>query len=73
MFYVYHTKVGPFTIVRRGDEWQAVFRGESLGTYASPRQAAGDLASGRTSSPAGWLDTTKLGISEDISDWTRFG
>ena len=73
MMYLYHTKVGAFAIIHRADRWHITFRNEVLGSYEYAQQAAKDLACGHTSTPPGWLDTSKLGIPEDISEWTWVG
>lgn len=67
--YIFSTKVGIFSIVPKAGRWHAMFRGESLGSYFSPQQAADDLAGGHTFTPPGGFDTSKLGIPADISEW----
>lgn len=69
--YVYKTRVGPFYIAEHGGRFHPVFDDESLGSYATPEQAAEDLAGGYTFSPPGGVDPAKLGIPEDLSEWER--
>lgn len=69
--YFYETRVGTFSIESRGDRWHVMFKGDSLGNCARPEQAADDLAGGHTSSPGLGIDTAKLGIPEDLNEWSR--
>jgi hypothetical protein len=69
--YFYETRVGVFSIVQRRDRWHAMFEGESLGSYATPQQAADDLAGGHTFSPGRDIDTSTLRIPADINEWSR--
>jgi hypothetical protein len=48
-----------------------VYDNVSLGSYARPEQAAEDLAGGHTSSISSGIDTSALGIPEDLSEWQR--
>jgi hypothetical protein len=67
--YYYRTRVGVFLIVDRSGRWHVIFDGESLGSYANPRQAADDLAGGHTFSAGSGIDTSQLGIPGDIGEW----
>ena len=69
--YFCETKVGRFSIESRGDRWHIMFKGESLGSYARPEQAADDLAGGHTYPAGPGIDTSMLGISENLSEWSR--
>ena len=69
--YVYRTRVGPFYISEHEGRYDAVFHGESLGSYAHPWQASDDLAGGHTFTPPGGVDTASLGIPADLSEWER--
>jgi hypothetical protein len=71
--WVFETKWGEFAVERRGGRCDAVFDGESLGSYATPFQAPEDLVGGPTYSPSNGLDTSKAGLPEDLSEWTRTG
>lgn len=68
---IYRTKVGVFSIVQRNGRWHAVFDNDSLGSYISPMHAADDLAGGHTFTPSNGVDTSTLGIPEDIGEWER--
>jgi hypothetical protein len=67
--YYHRTAVGTFLIVERAGRWHILFKDESLGSYATPRQAADDLAGGHTFSPGKSIDTSKLGVPDDIGEW----
>jgi hypothetical protein len=69
--YIFHTRVGVFSIVYRAGRWHVMFQDESLGAYASPQHAADDLAGGHTFTPSGGHDTSTLGIPVDIGEWER--
>ncbi|MEW6304403.1 MAG: hypothetical protein AB1705_13075 [Verrucomicrobiota bacterium] len=69
MKYRFHTKAGVFEIEQRSGRWHAMFLGESLGSYATPQDAAGDLALGHTFTPSTGVDPGTLGIAEDLSEW----
>lgn len=67
--YIYRTRVGVFSIALMNGRWHAVFDNDSLGSYISPQQAADDLAGGHTFTPSNGIDTSTLGIPEDIREW----
>ena len=69
--YYHQTRVGTFSIVERSGRWHVIFKGESLGSYVSPRQAADDLAGGHTFSPGIGIDTSKLDIPGDLEEWEK--
>ncbi len=69
MTYSFKTTAGVFSIVRRNERFEVIFELESLGSYMTAQQAAEDLAGGHTFSPRGGLDTSKLGIPYDVSEW----
>ncbi len=71
--YMFETKVGPFFIAESNGNYHPVFRGESLGSYATPQQAVDDLAGGHTFTPVNGEDTASLGIPEDLSEWETLG
>ena len=67
--YTRPTHIGPFAIEPApGGRWQITFGGESLGRYASPRQALDDLCGGHCDT-AGSIDTSTLGLPDKLSDW----
>ena len=73
--YSFETRVGTFYISQSTDgRFHPVYDDESLGSYKHPWQAAEDLAGDHTFTcmfGAQVLDTSLLGISADLSDWTR--
>lgn len=69
--YAYRTRIGTFYIAEHNGRFHPVFEEESLGSYATTQQAAGDLAGGHTFSPSSGRDTSKLGIPDDLSEWER--
>lgn len=64
------TRIGEARIIQRGSRWHAEIGEESLGSYATPMQAAEDLAGGHTFSHSRCVDTSVLGLPEDLVDWT---
>jgi hypothetical protein len=68
--YSYQTKIGVFYIIHRNGRWLAMYEDENLGGYISPQQAADDLSGGHTLSLSNGIDTSTLGIPEDISEWS---
>lgn len=69
--YKHKTAVGTFLIAERLGRWHIIFKDESLGNYATPQQAADDLAGGHTFSPGTGIDTSTLDIPSDIKEWDR--
>lgn len=69
MLYLWQSRAGLFVIERRGERWHPIFDGESLGSYASPQQALDDLCGGHTFSLAGGIDSSRLDLPEDLSEW----
>ena len=68
--YVWNTPIGPVYIARSADgRFHPVYNDQDLGSYATPQQAAEDLAGGHTYSVRGRIDTAQLGITEDVSEW----
>lgn len=66
----YITPVGEFRITQEpSGRWQAMFQDEGLGSYATPAQAAEDLAGGHTFWPS-IGDTSRLGLPDDLHEWT---
>lgn len=69
--FIWDTRIGPFYIAESDGRFHPVYQDESLGSYATPEQAAEDLARGHTFSVSGGTDTARLGIPEDVSEWRR--
>jgi len=66
--FFFKTRVGTFYIAERNGRFHPVFDDESLGSYGTAQQAAEDLAGGHTFSISGGIDSSKLGIPEDVSE-----
>lgn len=64
------TRVGTFFIMKKGDRYHVIFDNESLGGYTTPQEAAWSIAGGHAFSCAGGVDTSTLGIPEDVREWT---
>ena len=70
--YVCTTRVGPFYIAQSSDgRFHPVYRDENLGSYSTAQQAAEDLAGGHTFTVGGGIDSARLGIPQDVSEWER--
>jgi len=69
--YVWKTRVGPIYIAESKGRFHVIYQDESLGTYATPEQAADDVAGGHTFSIPGGIDTATLGISRYLNEWQR--
>ena len=67
--YSYQTKIGVFYIKHHNGRWHAMYQDENLGSYISPQQAVDDLTGGHTFSLSNGIDTSRLNIPEDISEW----
>jgi hypothetical protein len=71
--YLFRTPHGTARILLRQDRrWEAMFEDEPLGSYATPQQAAEDLAGGHTWTPSAG-DTARFGIPSDLKAWTAIG
>jgi hypothetical protein len=44
---------------------------DGLGSYLTPQQARDDLVGGHTFSPSNGCDTSKLGLPEELSGWSK--
>ena len=69
--YSFKTRVGTFYITEHNGRFHPLFEDENLGSYATAQQAAEDLAGGHTSSLSGGIDSSTLGIPEDVSEWEK--
>jgi hypothetical protein len=68
--YVTNTRIGPFYIAKSEDgHFHVIYDGTSLGSYATPEQAADDVAGGHTFSTPSGIDTASLGIPADVVEW----
>lgn len=69
--YYYQTKIGQFSIALspQTNKWHIYYQDQDLGSYATPDQAADDLAGGHTISLSNGYETDFLGIPGSIVDW----
>lgn len=74
MNYTFQTPIGAFHIRHnhRTGRFHAFFEDEDLGGYATPAEAAEDLAGGHTFFPSSGIDPSTLGIPADLSDWEEY-
>ena len=77
LLYFWNTTAGTFYIGQSDDgRFHAIYGNESYGSYSKDWQAAEDLAHNATfsihhSTTGNLLDTSKLGIPENTSQWKR--
>ena len=69
--YVFETSAGAFYIGENKGRFHPIFREESLGSYATPQQAAEDLAGGHTFSLPGGIEPSDLGIPDALDGWEK--
>lgn len=70
-YWEFETAKGPVYVVPRAGRYHVIYEGESLGSYATPKQAAEDAAGGHTFSPSNGADFSALDIPYDLSGWTE--
>lgn len=76
--YAHPTRWGTFWIKLRPNlRWDVLFVDErygeeSLGSYASAMQAHDDLIGDHCFSNCRGLDTSKIGLPRDLTDWLRW-
>ncbi|WP_274426781.1 hypothetical protein [Chelativorans sp. YIM 93263] len=58
-------------IMRQGPRFVASVDGDAVGFYHAPEAALLDLLGGHTASPSSGVDTSKLDLPEDLSEWKR--
>lgn len=71
MLFKYETKIGIFYIGEQDGRYHPFFDGQSLGSYAHDWQAAEDLAEGHTFSIPSGIDTSTLGIPNELEEWEK--
>jgi hypothetical protein len=75
--YVANSKAGKFAIAQSEDgRFHPIYNEESLGRYDSAEQALDDLIANATCSvlhkgTGKMLDTSAIGLPEDLSDWEQ--
>jgi hypothetical protein len=69
-YWRYATKIGVFSIMQNRDgRWHATFEDGSLGSYHSPQAALEDLVGGHVDFPDSSVDTSALGLPDELSEW----
>ena len=69
-YWYFETRWGIYSIQQTPDgRWHPVFDGESLGSYHHPAAALDDLVGGHTFTPSNRVDTSKVGLPDDLSEW----
>ena len=65
------TRIGRFYIAEHNGRFHPLYDDESLGSYVSVKQAIDDLAGGHAFSISSGIDTSTLGISDEVTDWKK--
>ncbi len=74
LVYSFETRVGIFYIGRSKDgRWHPIFEDESLGSYHSAAAALDDLVGGHTFSLPRGIDSSKVGLPNELAEWDRVG
>lgn len=70
-YWKHPTRIGEALIIWRSasSKWRIEIDGEDLGGYTTPEQALDDLVGGHTFSHSRCVDTSKLGLPDDLSEW----
>lgn len=68
-YWRYPTRLGEARILQNRGRWHAIIAGENLGNYFTPEQALDDLAGGHTFSHSSGVDTSTLGLPDELSAW----
>lgn len=70
--FTYKTRWGAFHIAQQQDgRWAAMFDDENLGSYHSAIAAHDDLIGDHCFSNSADLDTSRIGLPEDLADWEQ--
>jgi len=70
--YFFNSEEGMIYIVTNGRRFLPEFEGDYYGSYDSVPQLLNELAAGNTLYFPRKIDTSKLGLPTDISDWQIF-
>lgn len=70
-FWTHTSRVGTFIIAPDEDRFVILYEDESLGSYHSPEAALDDLVGGHTFSPSNGVDTSEVGLPDELSAWTK--
>jgi len=68
-YWRHKTAIGEARIVRRGKYWQAEIGEEGLGSYTRPENALDDLTHGATFSHSSGVDTSTIGLPDELGEW----
>ncbi len=66
----FETRKGRVEIRHVVGRWCIFFGDDNLGSYHSPSAAADDAAGGHTFTPSNGVDLGRLGIPENIDEWS---
>jgi len=70
--FTYRTRWGVFSIaLQKNGRWAAFFEDENLGSYDDPRAAHDDLIGDHCYSNSKGLDTSEVGLPEDLAEWEK--
>jgi hypothetical protein len=70
-YWTHRNRHGVWAIAQTSDgTWRPFLNGEHLGAYGSPQLAFGDLIGGHTFPTSPPLDTSRVGLPDELSDWT---
>lgn len=71
--WTFRTRAGVFSIAPvlegRSVWWAVVHDGDELGRYETPEAALDDLVGGHTYTPSNGVDTSTLGLPDELSEW----
>lgn len=71
--YTHSTRWGQFAIRLMADgRWHVMFGVEDLGNYHSPTAALDDLVGDHCFSNSAGLDTSEIGLPDELADWQSF-
>ena len=71
-FYAHTTRIGTFYLARDDEKgWQIEFDAERVGGYCTAEKALDDVVGGHTWSLAHGVDTSTLGLPDELADWQR--
>lgn len=73
-YWRHKTRIGEARIIWRGKRypphpWRIELTGEDLGGYPSPQSALDDLVGGHPYSHSSGVDTSTLGLPDELADW----
>jgi hypothetical protein len=68
--WIFETESGTFSIEQRDNRFHPIYDDESLGSYDSPQAALDDLVGGHTYGLSNGLDSSEVGLPDDLSEWT---